>query len=201
MSRAAELVINLLDHYAIEVCHLIGYSMGGRLGLYLLTHYAERFDRSIIESASPGLKAEEERAARRKEDGLLADRLLIYGLDTFLDAWYRQPLFESIDKTKARFVEMLARRRRLDPPSLALSLRYMATGAQSSLWERLQETSVPILFIAGERDAKYSDLAHEMARLCPRGRTAILPGAGHNAHFERPDEFCRAVTEFLSQNG
>jgi len=201
MPRASELVINLLDHHGIEQCHLAGYSMGGRLGLYLLAHYAERFASSIIESASPGLKAEEERAARRREHGLLADRLLIYSFDSFLEDWYRQPLFESMDKGDPRFARMLVRRRRQDPSSLAQSLRYMGTGAQPSLWERLQETRSPILFIAGERDAKYSDLAHEMARLCPRGRTAILPGAGHNAHFELPDEFCHAVTEFLSQNG
>jgi len=200
MPKAAELVINLLDHYGTGQCHLAGYSMGGRLGLYLLVHYSERFASAIMESASPGLKTEEERAARRKENGLLADRLLIYSFDSFLEDWYGQPLFDSTDKGDPRFARMLARRRRQDPSSLALSLRYMGTGAQPSLWERLQDTCSPILFVAGERDAKYSALAHEMARLCPRGRTAILPGAGHNAHFERPDEFCRAVTEFLSHS-
>jgi len=201
MPRAAELIINLLDHHGIERCHLAGYSMGGRLGLYLLAHYAERFASATMESASPGLKTEEERAARRRDDGHLADRLLTVNFDAFLDAWYRRPLFDSMDTSDPRFARMLVRRRRQDPSSLALSLRYMGTGAQPSAWEHLQDTRSRILFVAGEMDARYADLALEMARLCPRGQAAIIPGAGHNVHFERPDEFCRAVMEFLSQNG
>jgi 2-succinyl-6-hydroxy-2,4-cyclohexadiene-1-carboxylate synthase len=199
MSGTAELVINVLDHMGIDRCHLVGYSMGGRLGLYLLVHYPDRFLKAIIESASPGLKTEEERSARRASDRRLIRELQTKPRDEFLTGWYAQPLFQSMNHQDARFAAMLSRRLELDAAGLSLSLRNMGTGAQPSLWENLSQIGVPTLFLAGELDRKFSALAKEMAGLCPHGRSAIIPGAGHSVHYERPAEFSERMIRFLSQ--
>lgn len=200
MEHTGGLVIDLLDHLHISRCHLIGYSMGGRLGLYLLAHYPERFARAVIESASPGLRTEEERAARCRHDEHVADQLGKRAFEDFLSEWYNQPLFRTIDQTDPRFVAMLDRRRKSVPGALAMSLRYMGTGVQPPLWDRMSNINHPILFVAGEKDAKFSALADEMANLCPDGRSAIIPHVGHLPHFESPAEFCVKIVQFLNQN-
>ncbi len=171
--------------------------MGGRLGLYLLTHFPERFTAAVIESASPGLRTDTEREARLKDDLRLARRLREEPFDKFVRAWYRLPLFNTIDQSTPRFEALIQRRMEADPLSLALSLEQMGTGSMPSLWDELPRLEIPTLFVAGEKDEKYRSLAHEMATLCPRGQVAIIPGAGHNTHFERPEEFSRILTGFF----
>ncbi|MCX6833696.1 MAG: alpha/beta fold hydrolase, partial [candidate division Zixibacteria bacterium] len=88
MSGCAELIVSLLKHLRIERCHLVAYSMGGRLALYLLTQYPDRFLSAVMESASPGLKTEAERTARRQQDQLWIKRLRERSIDEFLKEWY-----------------------------------------------------------------------------------------------------------------
>jgi 2-succinyl-6-hydroxy-2,4-cyclohexadiene-1-carboxylate synthase len=200
MPGCAELVLSLLDNLGITKCHLVAYSMGGRLGLYLLTHYPERFGRAVIESSSPGLKTKDEREARRAADRELQERILTAPLDKLLTEWYSQPLFSTMDQADPRYAALLQRRLGNNPEALALSLENMGTGAQPSLWEELEELTRETLFVAGERDQKYGAIAEEMTGLCPAGQVAIIPGAGHNVHFERPVEFCSEVSRFLTEN-
>ena len=81
---------------------------------------------------------------------------------------------------------------------LANSLRGMGAGAQTSLWPRLHELTMPALLIAGEDDAKYSEMARAMASRMPAAIVRIVLGAGHAVHLERPDAFSDHVKEFLT---
>lgn len=194
------LLVAALNDCDVHRCSLVGYSMGGRFALYLLAHFPQQFSRAVIESASPGLRTEQEQAARCFEDNKLVYKLRKQPIDEFLRDWYDQPLFATLDKTDPRFEAMLESRRAHDPIGLARSLECMSAGAMPSLWDRLPRIKTQVLFISGENDAKYRALAQEMANLCPRGQVAIIPGAGHNTHFERPEEYCRVVTQFLGED-
>ena len=66
--HTAQALLALLDHLGISQSHLLGYSMGGRLALYLVCYFPERFRRVVLESASPGLKTVNERQERVKKD-------------------------------------------------------------------------------------------------------------------------------------
>src|SRR4030043_615955 len=50
MPSTARLLIELLDKLKMSQAHLLGYSMGGRLALYLGVHYPDRFLTIILES-------------------------------------------------------------------------------------------------------------------------------------------------------
>ena len=200
MPGCARLIINLLDKCEIETCHPVGYSMGGRLGLYLLTHHPDRFRSAVIESATAGLRTESERTARLLQEKQWIIRLREQPYDEFLHDWYAQPIFKMIDRSSERFSRMMERRQQHDQSDLALVIEQMGTGVMPSLWDKLPDINVPVLFTAGEKDEKYCDLAEKMANLCPRGKTAIIAGAGHNTHFERPEAFAEKVSQFLKQN-
>ena len=188
MPNTARELINLLDFLKIDKCYLFGYSMGGRLALYLTVNFPWRFEKVILESASPGLKTEKERKRRIFSDFLLANKLETTDFKEFLLNWYNLPLFQSLSQ-HPNFEKMLERRLQNNPFELAKSLRNMGTGNQPSLWEKLPEVKIPLLLLVGEMDKKFVAINSEMARLLPVVKMQIIPGSGHNIHLENPQAF------------
>lgn len=194
MPDTANALVDWLDEHRIPTCLLVGYSMGGRLALYLAIHFAHRFPKVILESASPGLKTEPERQARLQYDRALADQLAA-DFPAFLTGWYGQPLFQSLQQ-HAAFGAMLERRWQNRPDELAKSLRSLGTGNQPSLWERLKSHRQPLLLLVGEGDRKFCRINQEMATHCPTAQLEIIPGCGHVVHLECPTGFTRHIRDF-----
>jgi 2-succinyl-6-hydroxy-2,4-cyclohexadiene-1-carboxylate synthase len=175
--------------------NLLGYSMGGRLALYMAVMHPELIHTLILESASPGLATEAERRARIENDEALAHRIETDGLETFVDYWTNLPLFSTQnDDLRQR---LRSQRSKNNPAGLANSLRGMGTGAQPSLWHRLKELTCPTLLIAGEYDGKFTHIAHQMATDIPNTQVEIVPNAGHTVHLEQPETYVTSVLRFL----
>lgn len=198
MQSCADALIEWLDGRSTNRPHLWGYSMGGRLALYLALHYPQRFDRAILESASPGLAAEDQRKARREHDEALARRLETEPLPDFVDSWFDQPLFQSLHQYPAKLEGMKSRRLECDPQGLAASLRHMGTGVMPSLWNMLPSLTLPTLLIVGGRDSKFVDIGRRMRQCSDRFTLKLIEGAGHNVHFEKPQHVADAIVEFLN---
>ena len=86
--ETAEAIIDTLQQRHIQHTHLLGYSMGGRLALYLAIHFPQFFDKVLLESASPGLMTSAEQQARVHQDQLIANRLESSDFRKFLLEWY-----------------------------------------------------------------------------------------------------------------
>lgn len=199
MAQVAADLIALLDAWQIKQTALLGYSMGGRLALYLACHFPARFSQLILESSSPGLATAAERAARRQSDEALAAWIEAHGIEAFVDRWEKLPLWASQQQLPEEVRHRLRQQRRQNNPvGLANSLRGMGTGAQPSLWEKLPELALPTLLIAGELDSKFVAINEQMVGLLPNGRLHLIPQAGHTTHLERPSAFAMAVTNFLA---
>ncbi|MGB3493797.1 MAG: 2-succinyl-6-hydroxy-2,4-cyclohexadiene-1-carboxylate synthase [Elainellaceae cyanobacterium] len=196
MALTTQALVKLLDQLAIPICDLVGYSMGGRLALYLAIHYPHRVRRLVLESASPGLATEQERQARRQHDEHLAQRLETEDFEAFLEGWYRQPLFARL-RHHPNFDSLWQRRLRNRPLDLGRSLRQMGTGQQPSLWNTIQHHSQATLLLAGEADTKFRAIATQMSHHCPAMTSTVIPNCGHTVHAEQPDAFTRQVKEFL----
>lgn len=198
MELVAADIIDLLDQLAIEQTDLMGYSMGGRLALYLAVQAPQRIRSLILESASPGLKDKDDQLARRQQDNALAGRIEKEGLEAFVDYWESLPLWASQAGLSAEIRDELRQQRlQNDPVGLAHSLRGLGTGAQASQWGRLHRLPMPVLLLAGELDEKFVAINQEMAALIPKAQLAIVPGAGHAIHLERPLIFADLVLRFL----
>jgi 2-succinyl-6-hydroxy-2,4-cyclohexadiene-1-carboxylate synthase len=172
----------------------VGYSMGGRLALHLAVARGDLVTRLVLVSATAGIDDAAQRTARRAADDALAATLEADGLDAFLTRWVAQPLFATLPDP------MLADRRRNTVAGLASSLRLAGTGTQQPLWDELPAVTVPVLLVAGARDAKFVAAAERMAGLLPRATLAIVPDAGHTVHLEQPAAFEALVRPWLARS-
>lgn len=201
MEKTAQGLIDLLDELQIPKCFLVGYSMGGRLALYLTLHFPERFSQVVLESASPGLPTEAERLERVKRDAQIAKKLARSvsksDFGSFLFNWYNQPIFGNI-KYHPEFETMLESRLHNQPTELVKSLQFMGTGSQPSLWDKLKDNQVPLLFLVGEHDEKFIEINREMAKISQVSKLNIISDSAHNIHFENTLEFVQRLQEFFS---
>ncbi|MDE2776256.1 MAG: 2-succinyl-6-hydroxy-2,4-cyclohexadiene-1-carboxylate synthase [Chloroflexota bacterium] len=194
MEAVAADIVDLLDQLAVCDPYLLGYSMGGRLALFLACAYPSRFSALILESASPGLADQRARADRRLKDDQLADQIEKAGVASFVANWESLPLWST--QSKARIRAQRAQRLANRSQGLANSLRGMGAGAQPNLWRQLPKLNLPTCLIVGERDDKFRRINQDMASAIPRSRLSLIPAAGHNTHLEEPDAFCQAIRAF-----
>jgi 2-succinyl-6-hydroxy-2,4-cyclohexadiene-1-carboxylate synthase len=170
---------------------LVGYSMGGRIALHAALAMPERIARLVLIGASPGIADAREREARRDADERLAREIERSSIEQFAHRWAQTPVLAGQPPDVAAAAH--ADRLRSTPAGLARALRGLGTGALPSLWERLGELAVPVTLIAGERDAKYTDLAIRMSAAIAGAQVSIVPGAGHAVHLERPAELAAII--------
>ena len=189
--------VNSLGHTCID---LWGYSMGGRLALYVAMGNPGLVRNLILESASPGLSDREDRETRVAADAALADRIERDGMERFVAEWTAQPLFESQDRMEPKRRER-ARAIRLGNSArgLALSLRGMGTGSQEPLHERLESLRCPTLILNGALDSKFCAIGSAMRQKIPDARHRVIPDCGHAPHWENPRMSAHIVSELLDE--
>ncbi|MGF1514327.1 MAG: 2-succinyl-6-hydroxy-2,4-cyclohexadiene-1-carboxylate synthase [Elainellaceae cyanobacterium] len=191
MSTVADSLLDWLTQVTDQPCTLLGYSMGGRLALYLALTAPERFSHLVLESASPGLKTKAERQARIALDEARAQQIQ-QDFDDFLQRWYQAPMFRNLAQ-QPEFEAMLQRRRQNCPKALGRSLRCLGTGQQPNLWPHLHKLTMPTLLITGEQDKKFCAINAEMAQQIPNAERIIVSGCGHTVHTENSDRYAGAI--------
>jgi len=192
--RTVEALASEIRRLSAGRCVLVGYSMGGRIGLALALRYPELFSKGVIVSSSPRLRTEAEQAERRKSDEGIA-RKIERNFEGFIGFWYDQPLFSTL-KSHALFHEVEARRKKGSPEQLSRALRLLGTGNQPSFWSALSDCRVQMLFCAGEKDTKYVEAGRRMAEICPGSYLELFEGSGHTLHIEEPERFLKSLKRF-----
>ena len=201
IEHAARDLTELLDQLVDHPVYLLGYSMGGRLALYLGLHYPDRIRSLILESASPGLESASERLERQVHDDELAEQIERDGIEVFIQYWENIPLFETQKRLLEHQRQTLHQQRlHNNAPGLANSLRGMGTGVQPALWDQLGQLKRPVLLMTGAEDRKFTAINQRMAQLTPQAELVTISEAGHTVHLEAPQAFDQAVLRFLDLN-
>src|SRR4051794_38010173 len=145
--------VRLVLDVAPERFTLVGYSMGGRVGLHVALAAPERIERLVLVATTAGIADPGERGVRRLDDEAFADEIESESIETFIARWAANPLFaDDPPEAVALWHEDM---RRNDPRHLAAALRGIGTGEMGPLWNRLGELRMPTVLLAGERDTKF----------------------------------------------
>ncbi|NRA64728.1 MAG: alpha/beta fold hydrolase [Pseudobacteriovorax sp.] len=178
---------------AVSVDGLIGYSMGGRIATLLAVLFPESFRLLVLESSSFGIADASER--RRRLDWELSLNLSHVTTESskreFLQQWYRLSLFIGIEKTEG-FQAMMERRMDQDFAAIEQGMRSTSVAFMPCLDHFLQKTDQNILYIYGELDQKYADIATSL------GTAANVIGAAdasHNVHLTNPSWFAGILAQ------
>ena len=175
-------------------CDLLGYSLGARIALHVLTGTDLDVDRAVLIGVTAGIEDPAERQRRREADEATADALdASQDVAAFLDTWLAGPLFEHLpDEAAAR-----AERLRNSAGGLASSLRSCGTGTQEPSWDLLPSLRTPVLALAGSDDSRFAAHAVRVARLAPSAVASLVPGGGHAVHLAQPSLTGKVVGHWL----
>lgn len=174
----------------------VGYSMGGRVALHAVLAHPRSVRRLVLIGATTGIDDPDERRDRRAADERLAAHIEEVGVERFVDEWLTNPLFAGLSDATS----MRDDRLRNTASGLAASLRATGTGTQTPLWDRLGEIDCPVLVLVGEHDEKFTAIGRRMVDGIPRAELAIIGGAGHSVHLERPEATVAAITTWLAHS-
>jgi 2-succinyl-6-hydroxy-2,4-cyclohexadiene-1-carboxylate synthase len=173
----------------------IGYSMGGRYALHVALRHPEAVQRLVLVSATAGIDDPQARAERRAGDEELAIRVETEGVEAFIEWWLERPMFRTLPAGAASRADRLTN----TSAGLAASLRRAGTGTQEPLWADLARLDMPVLAVAGALDTAYVTHARRLAEsIGPNASMALIDGAGHACHLERPAAFLDLVRPFLA---
>ncbi|PHM37542.1 2-succinyl-6-hydroxy-2,4-cyclohexadiene-1-carboxylate synthase [Xenorhabdus innexi] len=184
---------------------LLGYSLGGRIAMY---HAVQAYKTQakamqiapqglkgiLVEGGNPGLLSQKERDARLLHDEHWAQRFRTEPISVVLADWYQQPVF--VDLSPAQRLRLIHLRSQNRGSSIADMLENTSLGHQSCLLTELQEMTLPFIYLCGEQDQKFKQIAQQYAL-----PLKIISQAGHNVHSSNPAGFSAAVNHFLSLFG
>lgn len=189
----AEDIADLLDHLGIRAAVVLGYSMGGQVVMEFQRRFADRVRALVIVDTVPQA---EDRAGRIRRN-VVADRLVVEGMDGYADdvlaVMIAEYNVEALPEVAAKVLDMI---RRSDAKGSAAAMRGRA--ARPDYADTLEAVRVPTLIVAGADDAFDHGAAERMHALVPHSSFARIEGAGHTPSMERPDEFDRVLEEFLA---
>lgn len=179
---------------------LIGYSMGGRIAVRYALSYVNEIEKLILESCSFGIKDEKEKSMRYLSDKLLAENIINKGISWFQQYWSSLKIFETQKKLPKEIKERI-NNGRLHNSGIALANTLMGSGQGVFPYcgEQIEKSQLPILYICGSLDKKYSELGREYLKRISNMRYVQVDDAGHNVHLEKPKEFQCIIESFLKK--
>ncbi len=178
--------------------YVYGYSMGARLALQLALHRADLYRGIILESGTFGIENETERQARQALDGQRSDAI-IGNFEGFLEEWKSMSIFES-STAKPKLLALIDEiQSNQNPYWLANSLQGFGTGTMPCVRNRLNEISIPVQLIAGEKDSKFVHINRQMEKEIVSSNLSVIKNAGHRVHIDQPDEVVSVIKKALTQ--
>ncbi|CCF19772.1 putative hydrolase [Pseudorhizobium banfieldiae] len=172
----AEDAVALLDHLRIPEAHVMGYSMGARISVFLALAHPHRVRSLVLGGLGSGMT-----------DGVgdwdpIADALLAPSLD-------------DVDHDRGRMFRAFAEQTRSDREALAACIR----GSRDLVAEAdMGRIEVPTLIGVGTKD----DIAgspHKLAALMPNARALDIPGRDHMLAVG-DKVFKKAVLDFYAEH-
>ena len=210
--RYAQALDGLLTHLGVPKVYLLGHSHGGFVAQYYALTRPDRLAGVILYESAPSVGPEHFTEAMRNLEEFARRNAGNPGLPDVLEAWQSIPTiaddatFTAIARRvfPAYVADYWGREAEFAPIRAAVSGSYISglddCLAPSAIDDRetLAAMTVPTLVIVGEHDyicgPRWAREIHDLIR---DSTLVVLKDAGHFGHFEQPEDFRRAVVDFV----
>lgn len=183
----AERVLGVVDGPFVPV----GVSMGGYLAFELWRQAGERIPALVLADTRAGADTPEGREARDEQILLLGEA----GFDPFWEGLAPKLFAPGADPDVVERARAIA----AEQPITGLVAALEALRDRPDSRETLRTIDSPALVLVGTEDALTPPSESEaMVAVLPQARLVTLTGAGHLTPLERPEEFNKAVLDFLA---
>ena len=173
---------------------LIGYSLGARVCMYgLAQNCFTELDIAgcLLEGGNFGLSSEEEKQMRLENDRKWAERFKTEPIEQVLSDWYCQSVFSSLNPQQRQ--TSVVKRSHNQGQAVAQMLMATSLAKQPYLLNKIKNSKIPIHYLCGEKDRKFSELAEQSGLSFTR-----VEDAGHNAHSEQPFQYAQLIRTLVT---
>ena len=193
MEMLADDLHDLIEELSLGEVALGGFSMGGYVALAFAAAYPEHIDKLMLLDTRHLPDSEQAKGGRET----LAKQVEADGVGGVAEGLPARMLTEATVSSRPDIVAKAADMiRAASPEGVAGAARGMALRVDQS--ELLPSIAVPTLIVVGEEDPITPPVdAEEMASAIYGSTLVKIPGASHLSNLEKPEEFNKALIEFL----
>jgi len=188
-------VVETMDALGIVRAALVGSSFGAAVALRVAALHPERVSSLLLFSASAAPEPDpspELLAVWEAEEGALEEGDVEKAVEAVVSAWVRP---EAPDEVRQRIAAMQRGNYEAHASEQELEQAPDPLEEDPGLVGRVD---CPSLLAAGEEDmVDFKNAVGELGSSLPQATTALIPGCGHLAPLEAPEEFRRLVLENL----
>jgi pimeloyl-ACP methyl ester carboxylesterase len=197
----SDLTIALMDELGVEKAVLVGHSAGGTIAALTALRHPERVEALILEDAAIYTQGGTPSWLRHL---LLTPQMRRLGpvLVRSIAAWGEGVIETAWDDPEKITVELLSGYKKpLEAENWDRALWELTLASHPlGLGARLQEITVPVLVITGDKDRIVpTQESVRLAEELPNSELVVIPHCGHVPHEECPDAFLDAVTDFVGR--
>lgn len=181
----------LLDHLNVRDCLLVGLSIGGMIAQGLAVKRMDQVRAVVLSNTGAKIGTKEiwaDRIAAAEQGGVEALA------DAVMERWFSRAFRDTTELELWR--NMLVR----TPKDGYLGCSAAISG--TDFYTPTSGLRLPALGIAGDEDGSTPpDLVRETIDLIPGSKFQIIRKAGHLPCVEKPEEYARILTEFMTEIG
>lgn len=192
----SEVIKDFLEELRIEKTVLVGNSMGGQISLLFALKYPQKLEKLVLADAA-GINPEGAQNPLPLDPKAMSQPK---GLSPAIVKMIMRMLFYKQSEVSEKLVEraILDMKREDYPASFNALLSSASNIFETDLTESIKDIIIPTLIVWGEKDRllsqKYAQIFNEKIK---KSKLALIGECGHVPMLEKPDEFNKAVDNFI----
>jgi pimeloyl-ACP methyl ester carboxylesterase len=187
----------LLKFLKVDKATLIGLSMGGGISIDFAITHPEMVNALVL--AAPGLSGYNISQEYMQRWWATVEAARDEGFAKANELWLKDPyMAPAMENPK---IADKIRKISMDNSEIWLANIFLERPIKPPAIGRISEIKIPTLLILGDRDvADIYNIADTLMAKIPGIEKVVIPGAGHMVNMEKPEEFNKAVMEFLGRH-
>jgi len=189
MDQLGRDAIGVMDALGIKTAHWCGLSLGGMVGMWILTHAPERIDKAVLANTAAYMGPVELWNGRIETARRGGMRALV---EPTIERWFPEHFRQAAPATMDRMRAMILR-----TPVEGY------TGCCAAIRDMDQRTAIrsitnSVLVIIGSRDPATKPADGELIASSIRNAKTVIFDAAHISNIEQPGAFASTVMDFLA---